>query len=658
MIGKSVLLGCLAAAAAPAAAQPAVDPSQLYGVRPSIEAIDISPDGSHVVYLQPGPGRSTRVFLADLNSDAEARSVAFSDGDPERLRWCNFVANDRLICKVTGMSTVEGRLLPFSRLISIDTSGLNITMLGQRASYYDARPRQFDGEILDWLSPTDGAVLMAREVIPEETPGGTRMVRTAQGLAVARIDVRTLRSTQVEPADRRASAYISDGRGHVRIMEAQDIRGSSEQLGTRTNYLYRARDSRNWHSLGSYDSATREGMIPVAVDSALDAAYVLKPLNGRRALYRVKLDGSMATELVYANEQVDVDNVVFANRGTRVVGVTFAEEGRQNVYFDPDYRTLTGSLSRAIPNLPMIGFTGTSADGNRLLVHAASASDAGRYYVYDRTARSLNEILTVRPQLENVAPASVRSVTYAAADGTRIPAYLTLPPGGTGRNLPAIVMPHGGPASRDVLGFDELAQYLAHLGYAVLQPNYRGSAGYGDRWLQQNGFRSWRISIGDINAGARWLASEGIADAGRIGIMGWSYGGYAALQAGVTEPSLYKAIVAIAPVTDLQQAKDDFLGYTNARNQSEYIGTGPHVAEGSPLRNVRSIAAPVLLFHGDRDLNVNVIHSRRMDEALRGAGKSSELILFPGLEHDLADSSARARMLARIGTFLAASLRR
>jgi dipeptidyl aminopeptidase/acylaminoacyl peptidase len=221
-----------------------------------------------------------------------------------------------------------------------------------------------------------------------------------------------------------------------------------------------------------------------------------------------------------------------------------------------------------------------------------------------------------------------------------------------------VVLPHGGPEARDEWGFDWLAQYLANLGYAVLQPNFRGSGGYGDQWLQQNGFRSWRTSIGDINAGARWLAAQGIGDPNRMAILGWSYGGYAALQAGATEPSLFKAIVAIAPVTDLQQAKDDFRNYTNARNAAEYIGTGPHIREGSPLRNVSAITAPVLLVHGNRDLNVPVIHSRRMDEALRAANNRSELLLFEGLEHDLADSSARVQMLQRIGTFLATSLGR
>jgi len=190
----------------------------------------------------------------------------------------------------------------------------------------------------------------------------------------------------------------------------------------------------------------------------------------------------------------------------------------------------------------------------------------------------------------------------------------------------------------------------------VLAANYRGTAGYGDQWLRQNGFRGWRTSIGDITAGARWLAAQGIADPGRMAIVGWSYGGYAALQAGATEPDLFKAIVAIAPVTDLQQIKDDARLFTIARNVAEYVGSGPHIAEGSPLTNASRITAPVLLFHGDRDLNVLVGHSRRMHDALRDRGRTSELVVFPRLEHDLADGSAREQMLERIRTFLAAAL--
>ena len=658
MIRKSLVLAWLIAATG-AAAQPPADPAALFGVRESIQQIDISPSGRRIVYLHPGPGRMTIVYVHDLDSQGEPRIVVRSGGDPERFRWCNFVTDDRLICRVSAMSTVADRLVPFSRLVSFDADGSNPKVLGEHESFYDARIRQYDGQIIDWLAGENGAVLMARDYVPEAGRIGTRMVRISNGLGVDRIDVRTLRSTRVEAPNRNAGGYLSDGRGNVRIMTAPTVRtGATGMLGSRTDYFYRIAGSRDWRPFGSYDWMTREGMVPVAVDPGIDSAYVLRKLNGRLALYRVKLDGSMAAELVYANDQVDVDDVVRASRGARVVGVTFAEETRRVVYFDPEYAALSRSLGRAISNLPLIDFGEASADGNRILVHAGSDSDAGRYYIYDRRTRNLAEILMNRPQLESVPTATVRAVSYPAADGTIVPAYLTLPPGREARGLPAVVLPHGGPAARDEWGFDWLAQYLASQGYAVLQPNFRGSAGYGDAWLQRNGFQSWRTSIGDITAGARWLGAQGIADPARLAILGWSYGGYAALQSGVTEPGLFKAIVAIAPVTDLQLAKDEFRNYTNARNEAEYIGDGPHIVQGSPLRNVGAIAAPVLLFHGDRDLNVSIAHSRRMDGALRNAGKRSELHVYEGLEHDLADSEVRVRMLRRIGEFLGEALAR
>lgn len=641
---------------ASAAAAPAADPALLFGVRESVEQIDISPDGQKLVYLQPGPGRTTQLYFYNL-AGGEPRLISRTDGNPERFRWCRFATNDRLICRITVMSTVAGVLANFSRLISMNTDGSDPKMLGQQESFYDARLRIFDGSVLDWSGGEAGTVLMVRDAVPEAGRAGTRLSRTANGLAVERVNLRTARSSRVEAPNPHAGGYLSDGRGNVRIMVLPTIRSGSEvQEGTRTDYVYRTTDSRDWRPLGSYDSRGGEGLVPLAVDPDLNVAYVLKKLNGRMALYRVKLDGTLATELVYANEQVDVDNVVTISRGTKVIGVTFADEQRRVIYFDPAFEAVHRMLSRAIPNLPLIDFGATSADGNLVIVHAGADSDPGRYYIFNRTTRNLNEIMLARPQLENVALASVRSVTYPAADGVQIPAYLTLPPGREARGLPVVVLPHGGPEARDEWGFDWLPQYLAHQGYAVLQPNYRGSSGYGDQWLQRNGFQSWRTSIGDITAGARWLAAQGIGDPRRMAIVGWSYGGYAALQAGVTEPSLFRAIVAIAPVTDLQQAKDDARNYTDARNVAEFIGSGPHIREGSPLQNVGAITAPVLLFHGDRDLNVSITQSRRMDSALRGAGKSSELVAFPGLEHDLADSTVRAQMLQRIGTFLQTNL--
>lgn len=642
-------------AATAAVAQQADQSAVLFGARESVHDIDISPDGKKVVYIAPGMGPSSVVLVADLTTGA-SKPIIRASGNPERLSRCDFVSDTRLICQVRALLDYEGLLVGFSRLNSVDTDGGNIKELGQKRSFYDSRLRQFDGAILDWVPDDGDAVLMARDYVPEAGKVGTRLVRNADGLGIDKVDVRTLKTTVVEHPDRTASDFISDGRGNVRIKEVERVAGATGQLTSKRSYSYRKSGSSDWESFGTYDSETHEGMVPIAIDATLDCAYVLRNLNGRFALYRVKLDGSMATELAYANDKVDVDDVVRIGKGARVIGVTFAEEARRTVYFDQEYAKLSAALSRAIPNLPIVQFVGSNADNSILLIYAGSDTDPGRYYTYDKKKRALNEIMLVRPALENVKMATMKPVSYPAADGVSVPAYLSVPPGKDAKNLPTIIMPHGGPTARDEWGFDWLTQYLVSKGYAVLQPNYRGSAGYGDEWLAKNGFQGWQTSIGDITAGAKWLIGQGVADPSKMAILGWSYGGYAALQSGVTAPGLYKAVVAIAPVTDLDMLKQEAQGFTNASLVARFVGSGPHVKQGSPLQNAERMPVPVLMFHGDRDANVDIAQSRAMDKALRAAGKRSELIVFPGLEHSLVDGDARVKMLSRIGDFLAAEV--
>ena len=652
MLKRIALFAAALCAAAGAAAQQArPDSPALFGAREKIEQMAISPDGRRIVYLTPLAGRGTAVVVQAL--DGDPRVITRASGAPDRIDWCRFVTDDRLVCQIHLMAMGDSGLLPMQRLFAIDADGGNLRELGQRNTGNELYTRQFDARVIDWLPGRNGEVLIMRAYIPDG--GGsaeTRMVRRDHGLGVDRVNVRNLSTHRVERPDENAGLFMSDGRGNVRIKGVRAVQGSTGLLRSRTSYHYRVPGSDNWRPFSTVDDDTGADFMPIGIDPDLNAAYALRKLNGRYALYRVKLDGTMANELVYAHDRVDVDDVVRVSHGTRIVGVTFAEERRRVVYFDPEWERLYNDLSRAIPNLPLIDIVSSSADGQRLLVHAGSDNDPGRYFVFDRSARNLAELIPARPELENVRLANVRAVTYPAADGTRIPGYLTLPPGREARGLPAVVLPHGGPSARDEWGFDWLAQFLAHQGYAVLQPNYRGSAGFGDAWLQQNGFRSWETSIGDVAAGARWMSAEGIADPAKLAIVGWSYGGYAALQAGATQPDLFRAIVAIAPVVDLQQLRDDYRGYTSAALVERFIGDGAHVTAGSPLQNARRIAAPVLLFHGDRDLNVRVAHSRRMHSALRDAGKQSELVVFDGLEHDLADSAVRTQMLTRIAALL------
>jgi len=525
-----------------------------------------------------------------------------------------------------------GDVLGVSRLVAMDEEGENALSLSQH------RGGRFDGQIIDWLPGENNEVLISRW-----GRGGLRVVRA---------DTVTGDSSQAERPNERAGGFITDGRGNVRIMLMRERRGATGMSANDINAFFREPGGIRWENLSTYNSEDRSGFYPSVIDPDLDVVYGFERVDGRHAVFRVQLNDTLDRELLYSHDSVDVGNLITIGRDRRVIGVGYAEDRPVVEYFDAEFVALANSLSGALSNVPMIRFVDINDDETRVLIWAGSDTDPGRYYVFDRNAMTLNHILDERPVLADVPLSPVRPIQYPASDGTMIPGYLTLPVGREGERLPTIVMPHGGPEARDVWGFDWMAQFFAYQGYAVLQPNFRGSAGYGSGWLAENGFRNWETAIRDINDGARWLISEGIADPDRLAGVGWSYGGYAVLQSATYEPNLFKAIVAIAPVTDLPALRREGLRYRDGRNFSEYLGNGPHIEAGSPARNADRIVAPVLLFHGDLDVNVNIEQSRRMQDRLEDAGRESELIIFEGLEHSLVDSEIRAQMLEHTDRFL------
>jgi dipeptidyl aminopeptidase/acylaminoacyl peptidase len=197
-----------------------------------------------------------------------------------------------------------------------------------------------------------------------------------------------------------------------------------------------------------------------------------------------------------------------------------------------------------------------------------------------------------------------------------------------------------------------LAQFYAARGYAVLQPNFRGATGYGDAWYLQNSFRSWPTAIGDVLDAGRWLVAQGIADPAKLGIVGWSYGGYAALQGAVTDAAVFKAVVAIAPVTDLNELRNAEGDWSDYDVVSQFIGQGPLVRAGSPAQNAGKIKVPVLLFHGALDRAVPIAQSEHMIRSLERAGIPHELVTWDSLDHSLDDSGARTEMLRKSDEFL------
>ena len=651
------MLCALAADPVLAESTPAFDAAAAFGARPTVTDLRLSPDGKTVAYIGPTSGQGSAVYTLSLAKGAQPRIALSANGAPDRITNCNWVATDRLVCTVFAIAR-EPQLLTLQyveRLIAIDANGANPKVLAKRTNSHTQGVALGDGEIIDWLPDQDGAVLMSRVTLPDDRVG-SRLGSDKAGIGVDLIDTRTLSDKVIEEPNRKTSLYISDGRGAVRLMAYGTVQGLGWDTGN-ANYLYRRKGSRQWEPLSTFDGPHREGFLPVAVDSDLDVAYGFKKKDGRLALYSVALDGSLRETLVFARDDVDVDEVVHMGRRQRVVGVSYATEYRVTHFIDPAIERLLGAISRALPAHPPLRIVDSSVDESKLLVFAGADNDAGVYYLFDRQAHELRTFLVAHSALENVPLATVKPVSYPAADGTSVPAYLTLPPGvATAKSRPAIVMPHGGPDARDEWGFDWLAQFYASRGFAVLQPNFRGSVGYGDAWFQKNGFRSWPTAIGDILDGGRWLAAQGIADPAKVAIVGWSYGGYAALQSAVADQSVFKAVVAIAPVTDLVELREHYRRWSNYYVTADYIGEGPVAIAGSPARNAAKIRVPVLLFHGTDDINVDYVHSQLMDKAMTAAGARHEFVTFEHLDHQLEDSAARTQMLRKSEEFLRQSL--
>ena len=637
-----------AQATAPAAS---IDASAAFGARPMIENVSLSPDGSSIAYISPTSGQGSALYTVKIGS-APKRILAAS-GNPERLSRCSWSSNTRLVCTVYFIQNAQFAVISSTRIISINADGGPVELLTKREGENAWGHSFFGGAIIDWLPGEDGAILMGNYYIPE-SKAGSLIVKRDQGYGVDRIDTLTKASKRVVDPNSNAVDYISDGRGNVRVMATQrDVDGYSKP---ELVYRYNLLGKRDWKPLSVYNTLTDEGFLPVTVDPGENAAYGFRKIDGRLAVVKHALDGSETETTVYAHPQVDVDQLIRIGKARRVIGVSYATDHRYSVYFDKALGDLRTRLAKALGGGDLqLDIIASSLDEQKLVLRAGSDINPGQYYLFDRTTKQLGALFAERSALAGVTLAPVKSVMVKASDGVEIPAYLTLPPGSNGKNLPSIVMPHGGPGARDEWGFDWLAQFYAHQGYAVLQPNFRGSTGYGDDWLKINGFQSWRAAIGDVADSGRWLVAQGIANPAKLGIVGWSYGGYAALQSGVIAPGLFKAIVAIAPVTDFAELTQQSRNSTNKYITRDYIGTGPHIREGSPAQNAASITAPVLMFHGTDDGNVRFSHSKLMLDKLNNAGRSAELVTFDKLDHYLEDSAARAQMLKRSDEFLRAA---
>jgi acetyl esterase/lipase len=638
---------------APGAATPmAIElAAKLFAARPSASAPDLSPDGDKIVYIEALEGPANAVAVLDLKTK-QTTEIIGSAGKPDSILWCEFASENWVVCQVHGDIPFRASIVGSSRLIAINLTTKKVRNLGVESNVEDAATiRQNDGYVIGY--PTDGpaSVVMARNYVMRKGQEGLMGSDAPPvALGVDRIALDTMKVTRIEAPSPLVEELLTEPNGRPRVETTSQYSGLGQMTGIST-IRFRAAGSDNWMDLSTFDSRTRSGMAPLMVDAASNEVYLMRKKDGREALYRQKLEPNAQPVEVASNPYYDIDGVVRLARDGPVIGYAYTGDRPEVVYFDPSYKKLVDDLGKVLTDESMIELSASSRDGIKVLIHAASERDPGAYYVFNRETRNLDFALEDRDNLANVTLAPVRRVDVPTADGHSIPAYLTMSQGRT-PNGPAIVLPHGGPSARDALGFDWLAQFLAARGYAVIQPNYRGSAGYGDQFLGENAFKNWRTAIGDIGASADYLVKQGISDPARLAIVGWSYGGYAALQSAVTTPGKYKAVVAIAPVTDLSRLGRDDEDFVSADLTKDFLGKSQNLRDGSPLQHAKLIKAPVLLVHGDLDRNVRVWHSQRMEKALRSAGGSVELLEFKGLNHQLSNSDARTQMLTKVAELL------
>ena len=376
-------------------------------------------------------------------------------------------------------------------------------------------------------------------------------------------------------------------------------------------------------------------------------AYVVlaprSPADGDTASLRIyDFDHKTLSDPVWKALPYDVSDIVYHEGDRALAGVCYTADSYVCEFKDQKLQADYGKARAAFGGKAGLTPLSMSDDGRFWLFGVRAPTDPGAYYVFDRQSGTVSLVANRHPDLTPDRLAPMEAFKYRARDGLMIPAYLTRPPGAqAGKPLPLIVMPHGGPEARDSLDFDIWAEFFATRGYLVLQPNFRGSAGYGHKYAEA-GYRQWGGKMDDdITDGVLQLIKSGQADKSRICIFGASFGGYAALYGGAKTPELYKCVASFAGVADLNALVNWEHATKGHEGRYRYavssIGDpakeAARLTSASPVTYASSYKPPVLLIHGADDQSVPVAQSKMMQAALGKAGKDVRLVVYPHEGH-------------------------
>lgn len=612
--------------------------AEAFGSYGFVRGMRLAPDGQRASFLTQHGSDVPVATVIDLGGGG-AQVVLASDAKKGiDIQWCGWKNDTRLLCGFYGLARIRHRLIPHTRLVAVSADGSNTQVLAQRQQSEEFSNNQ--DEIVDWLPKDRSSILL--------------QVRKGGGTGVSSADIYKNKLTSVERPRDGVWDWMSNGRGEVLI------RQHVSETGAET-WRYRPSEEEPWKVLHKMKPGGEGGeFLPLGFGEDPTKLLVLSAQEGRDALWSIDLQNELEREVVYAHPKADITGVVRLGRNRRLVAATYSTDIPRAKYFDPRVDEIMSKVSKKISD-GVIHIVDESWDRRFYLVFVESDVNARTYYRFDSRSGSLDKIVDAFPKLKGRTLGEVKIIEYPSDDGVLVPGYLTLPAGGHSGPVPTILMPHGGPSARDDWGFDFLAQFLASQGYAVLQSNYRGSSGYGKAWEGEGAYKGWKRATTDLEYGLRYLVSEGIADADRICSVGWSYGGYAALMSAIEYPDRHRCVVSIAGVADLNQLISDarksariFVG-NSSKLVRNMIGQDPAVIkQGSPLKRADELNVPVLLFHGDYDINVPIAHSKRMNKALKK--KDVKYIEYEDDDHSLRKEKHRIDLLSRLGEFLKTNL--
>ncbi len=635
---RILLLAALAVAPLPAqAADP--PPLSAYGNLPDVEQMALSNNGERLAAVMSIGGE--RVVLMMTAALDPIRMMKLEDAKVRSLEW---VGDDQLVVEVSHTETLppefrqaqfeffHALILPASaegtqRLV-FDTPTMLNAIFGTRGV------RQIDGR---WVAYFMG-------VEKERGARGYYIGSTAPELFA--VDVATNQQRRV--ADRGSQGY-----GY------QHLLGPGGGLAAMLQIEIRSGD---WSIKAPGGATLARGNSPKGevglVALGQDGRTILYSVTGEEdritRWYEVALDGSaQPTEFGRADE---VDRLYTDRNTGKLIGMLRMGAGQRPQFFDPRHQVAINKIYRAFPDFE-VDLMDWTPDFTRALVRTTGNGDSGTWYLVDlgqlRAAAVGYERQAIGP--EHVGATSL--VEYQALDGLAVSGVLTLPPGREARNLPVVILPHGGPHSHDHIGFDWWAQAFASRGYAVFQPNFRGSTDR-DEGFMRAGFAQWGKAMQtDISDGLAELVRQGIADPRRVCIMGASYGGYAALAGVTVQQGLYRCAVAVAPVADLGRLYADELNDGGRsgmlrRSLTEEFGSRDSLDAVSPRSLAARADAPILLIHGRDDTVVPFDHSDNMAHALAAADKPHELVVLRQEDHWLSRAATRQQMLEAAMTFV------